>query len=332
MNVLMAGMDYSLASIEVREKFSFTTPMTDALYEKLSLRQDILGAVLISTCNRTELYISCDDDVILNPFQILCETMDYDFDAYKGLYKMKSGDGVIRHLCELSCGIKSQIWGEDQIITQVKNSITSAREHGSADSVLEVLFRNAITCAKKIKTTLKLCDRENSIAYKALYLLQADPAIHRVLVVGNGEIGRLTASILVENGYHTTMTLRQYRYGANVIPEGTETVNYSDRYEILGISDAVVSATLSPHFTLEYDKVQTLSNPPKCFIDLAVPRDIDPNIKSLQGVRFYDVDSICAEEIEESHAKQLVAINQIIEKYITEYKNWCAYKKGMACI
>lgn len=325
----MAGIDYSLASIEVREKFSFTKAIIEEIYQKLLETKNVQGSVLISTCNRTEIYISTYDEENINPFEILCDILQYNYNDYKELYKIKIGDDVMQHLCELSCGVKSQIWGEDQIISQVKNSIVCAREHGALDSTLEVIFRKAVTCGKKVKTTLKMTSTENSIAYKALNIIKADTAIKNILVIGNGEIGRLTATVLAENGYNPTMTLRQYTNGTNIIPEGTKTVNYSDRYTQLEESDAVVSATLSPHYTLEIDKITEITQCPKLFIDLAVPRDIDPRIKNLQGVKFYDVDSICAQEIAENHTKQLAEINVIIEKYILEYKKWCEYKQSI---
>lgn len=332
MNIIMAGMDYNLATIEVRERFSFTKPVIEEIYKKLKNREDIYGSVLISTCNRTELYLSCDDLDSINPFEVLCEIMDFSFEKYKSYHIMKSGDDAIRHLCELSCGVKSQIWGEDQIITQVKNSITAAREYGAVDSFLEVLFRNAVTSAKKVKTTLKLSSTENNISYKALNIIKSDNSIKNVLVIGNGEIGRLTATILSQNGYNTTMTLRQYRYGANIVPTGVDTVNYIERYEKLESMDAVVSATLSPHYTIEFARLCENKSYPKIFIDLAVPRDIDPEIARINGVKFYNVDSICAEDVKENHAKQLSQVNQIIDKYIGEFHHWCEYRKGMACV
>jgi glutamyl-tRNA reductase len=328
----MAGIDYNLASIDIREKFSFTKSNLEQIYDKISEVDNVLGSVVISTCNRTEIYISCEQDFYINPFELLCNIQGFDFLEYRKIHIIKTGDNVIKHLCELACGVKSQIWGEDQIITQVKNAISTAREFEASDSTLEVMFRNAIAAAKKVKTTVKLSSVENSIAYKAYNNIKKYTDLKKALVIGNGEIGRLMTAILVENGYDTTMTLRHYKYSNNIVPKGANVVEYSDRYEKLSDCDVVISATLSPHHTIEFDKIKNLSKKPKIFIDLAVPRDIDPQIKHLADVLFYDVDSICANEVAENHTRQLEQINDIISKYIFDYKNWCSYKKGLVCV
>lgn len=329
MNIIMAGIDHSLASIDIREKFSFTKTALEAAYERLLDNESVEGAVILSTCNRTEIYLSCGNGCRLNPFELLCDILEVDFDRYKTLHKLRTGDSVIRHLCSLACGMKSQIWGEDQIITQVKNAIVSAREFKSADSILEVLFRTAITAAKKVKTNVALNSRESSVVIKALDVIKEHSEIKNVLVIGNGEIGRLMTETLVQNNYNTTITLRQYRYSENIVPQNANVANYSDRYLSLNHADCVVSATLSPHHTLEYEEITKLKCYPKLFIDLAVPRDIDPKISLLTNTKLYDIDSLCSDEIAKSHIKQQMDAEVIIEKYIEDYHNWCSYKNKL---
>jgi len=330
----MAGIDYKLAPIDVREGFSFTKTMMKQVYSNILKDAMIFGTVIISTCNRTEIYISCEEDFYVNPFEVLCNAAGIDFAHYEKVHRVKTGDEVIKHLCQLACGVKSQIWGEDQIITQVKNAIAVSREMASADSYLEVMFRNAIAAAKKVKSTLILNSRENSIVYKALKIVKNQEMmdVKEALVIGNGEIGRLMTNVLIENGYSTTMTLRQYRYHANIIPPNANTVDYSNRYQKMNDCDVVISATLSPHYTVEMEILKRINKIPKLFIDLAVPRDIDPSIKSLPNIEVYDVDGICEDEISKNHAQQLKDIEKIIEKYICDYNRWCAFKKGLVCI
>jgi len=223
--------------------------------------------------------------------------------------------------------VKSQIWGEDQILTQVKNAIETAREMNASDSTLEVMFRTAITAAKKVKSTLKLSSIEGSVVISALRIIRSRDAIKRALVIGNGEIGRLMSSTLINNGYDTTITLRQYRYGSNIVPLGVRTVDYSERYKELCHCDVVISATLSPHYTIKFDEVNKISRYPHLFIDLAVPRDIDPCIKSLNQVELYDVDSICVGEVNKNHTEQLARVDEIIQKYILDFYRWYEFKK-----
>jgi glutamyl-tRNA reductase len=324
----MAGIDYTLAPIHIREKFSFTKSTLQVIYNDLLKNENIFGAVIISTCNRTELYLSCEDGLYINPFELLCDAVDFDYEKYSKFHTLRTGDDVIRHLCELACGVKSQIWGEDQIITQVKNAIELAREMNASDSTLEVMFRIAVTSAKKVKSVLKLSSTESSIAYSALKIIKSKDNIKKALVIGNGEIGRLMASILTGNGYDTTITLRHYRHSDNIIPLGAKTIEYGERYKKLKDCDVVISATLSPHYTLEIDRIDKMRHP--ClFIDLAVPRDIDPNIKSLSNAELYDVDSIYSGEVDKNHAEQLAMVNEIIDKYIFDYYRWYEYRKRL---
>ncbi len=222
MNIITAGLDYKIADITQREQMSFTKTAMQEVYNKLLQNDDILGAVIISTCNRTEIYISCRDDIHINPFVLL----GYDLKHY-----LLKGVDAINHLCQLACGIKSQIWGEDQIITQVKQSIAFARECKASDSILEVLFRTAITAAKKVKSLVDMKTPSNSIGHKALEVIKnhTEP-IEEILVIGNGEIGRLVTTLLLKEGYKVTLTLRQYKHGQNFVPSGANTIDYLSRY------------------------------------------------------------------------------------------------------
>ena len=317
-----------MAGIDVRSKFSFTTSEKQQIYRFLRQYPEILGAVLITTCNRTELYLSCETNSRPDPFALLCRAIGEPEESYRQLHRFRQGDEVLRHLCLLACGAKSQIWGEDQIITQVKDSLVFSRECHAADSYLEVLFRTAVTAAKRIKTEVRFSHAEQSAASKALEVLlgQKEP-LKRVLVIGNGEIGRLTAQKLLENGYHVTMTLRQYRHGSVDLPPGVSAVDYAQRYEKMEEFDAVISATLSPHYTVEAEQFSQVVSPPELFIDLAVPRDIDPKIAEKAGVTLFDIDTIARNDVKENHARQLDEIHSVIDKYEKDFENWRKHKE-----
>lgn len=326
MNIRMAGIDYSLAGIDIREKFSFTKACQAELYHRLGSDEKIYGSVIVSTCNRTEIYLSCADGYEVNPFELICKLLNVEFERYEHLHKSREGELLFWHLCRLTCGAKSQIWGEDQIISQVKNSLLLARENEATDNILEVLFRTAITCAKKIKTNVKFSKSESTVALKTLAILtkQAECG-KKVLVIGNGEVGKLVAKTLLEHGFEVTMTLRQYKYSEVELPVGAKAFDYAERYERLGEFDIVVSSTLSPHYTIKKERILELEHYPKLMIDLAVPRDIDVEVGKLQGVKLFDIDSVGKSDIEQNHRVQLVEIDQIIEKYHTDFVKWGSY-------
>lgn len=329
MNVVMSSVNYSMADIELREKISFTKSEIIKIYNSIKTNSDVLGTVIISTCNRTEIYMSLADGVNLNPLKLVCDYAGINYELYKNVYITVSGDDVIWYLSELACGIKSLIWGEDQIITQVKNALDFARENNAADSITEVMFRQAISAAKRVRTVVALRDRGDNAAGRAVSLIKKKLINPSVLVIGNGMAGREAAEQLVRNNIDTTITLRQYKHGENIVPCGVKTINYGLRYSILEKCDAVISATSSPHYTLEYSQILELKNKPVLFIDLAVPRDIDEKISSIRGIEYFNIDDISKDETDKLHDKQYDEIRSIIQRYVDDFYRWYEYKRNM---
>lgn len=329
MNLIMAGMDHSMAGIDFREKFSFTKQTQAEILTVLRGMEGIRGAVLISTCNRTELYLSIAPHMDCDPFQKLCRAAALELIPVRHHYTIRRGPEVFRHLSRLACGLESQILGEDQILTQVKDALVQARDSGATDSDLEVAFRMAITAAKKIKTVVKFSKAENSVALKTLAILNHEllsPERRHVLVIGNGEVGRLVAKTLVERGFLVSMTLRQYKYRSNEVPEGVRALDYAERYQALRAFDAVVSATSSPHYTLTYEALKALEALPSLMIDLAVPRDIELEIGCRLPVKLFDIDTIARGAVAESNQNQFRQSEAIIRKYYGDLLKWYHYK------
>lgn len=327
MNLIAAGIDYSMADIDEREGFSLTTSQKISLYQKLKERSDLVGVVILSTCNRMEVFFSCNENQHApNPFKIICEILNKDFTCYQNIYRIYNGDDVIRHLCLLSCGAESQIFGEDQIITQVKDAITFAREQNAADSILEVVFRSAITCGKRIRTDMNLTKKNIAISDKVIETIRVNQLpIQNILVIGNGKMGRRAAEDLVEKGFNVYMTVRQYKYKEVEIPNGVTCIEYGERYDYIEKTDAVVSATLSPHFTIEREKLAKSSMYPLYYFDLAVPRDIEKSVEELNGVKIYDVDMLSGGEGIDSRKEKIKEMEAYIEKYKADIYKWEKY-------
>lgn len=329
MNLVMSYIDYNMAALEDREVFSCTKTETAEIYEKLKENQQIEGSVLIATCNRTELYLNISDDADINPFEILCSCIGVEYNNYAHMSITLKGDDVLDHLCKVASGAESQIWGEDQIISQVRDSIKTARAYKASDTILNVVFRTGVSAGKKVKTLVDFKVHDNSTAAKAVNLIVRKPEIKNVLVIGNGMIGRLVAELLEKAGKKVTMTLRQYKHGENIVPDGVGTVLYGDRYKVIEESDAVISATLSPHFTVTCENIKKLSKVPSVFIDMAVPRDIDPETAQLENVTYYDIDHISREDRTVKQEEQLKQIDEIILKYKDDFYKWYDFRENM---
>ena len=123
LNIIMSYIDYNMASLSEREVFSCTKTQTAEIYSRLSAQEEILGAVLIATCNRTELYFSLKEGTELNPFSALCQCIGVSYDDYSHMSKTLEGDEAFLHLCKVASGAESQIWGDDQIVTQVDDAL-----------------------------------------------------------------------------------------------------------------------------------------------------------------------------------------------------------------
>jgi glutamyl-tRNA reductase len=312
-----------MAHLDLRQVFAFSGQQQKEIYAFLKSQPEILGSVLIATCNRTELYLSCAENSVLHPFEVLCGACGRDFGEWRDKCRLRLGEEVFVHLNRLACGAVSQIWGEDQIITQVKDALAAARTAQAADSILEVLFRNGIASGKAIKTRLPFIRTEQSAASRVLDILQArqNPPGH-VLIIGNGQMAQLTARTLLAQGFAVTMTLRQYKYGTVPIPEGAAAIPYSQRYETMPACHALVSATSSPHCTVEKEIFAALPQKPSLLFDLAAPRDIDPAIAGLPGVTCYDIDQLGQAPFVKRQKALLAQIDEMGQKYYQDFRKW----------
>lgn len=327
MKIKMTGIDYRQATLAEREVFAFTTAQAETAMQNVVQSPGIQGAVLVSTCNRTELWISAGDDRDIDLGQLLCELKQAPLAQYKNLWIVREGKEAVDHLLATASGLNSQIWGEDQILGQIKSSLEKAREAGTTDQVLEKLFQTAITCGKKIKTQIRLTSVDVSVATKAVEIIEEQfPSLKEpeCLVIGNGEMGRMVAGLLVKRGAKVTVTLRQYKRGISPIPDGCASIPYDDRLEKIKDTDIIVSATSSPHYTVKLGEVKEILTDQKqrLFLDLAVPRDVDPALKKFPNVRLLDTDSLGYSSPEDSHSASLASARQIIAEYREEFLKW----------
>lgn len=326
MSIRMIGIDHSKASVEEREVFSFTKKRQAKLLIDLKQIEGIYGGVIISTCNRMELWISCSEEYKDSIYELLCDWNYIEKGQYRGCFVERSKYEAIKHLFYLTCGMKSKILGEDQILSQVKEALRLSRENYCTDKVLEVLFRMAVTAAKKIKTEVQLPAGNSSIIHHVIRQLKCSGYIidgKRCMVIGNGEMGKLAAMKFQEEGADVLVTVRQYRSGVVEIPKGCKRINYGERLEYIDKYDIILSATASPNMTLTYSQLSEIEyKTPKLFIDLAVPRDIEPRVGSLNNVTLYDIDHFQVELLSAEMKVQIKEMSAILETKIKEYISW----------
>lgn len=326
MSILMTGVDHSTASVDIRAIFSYTKKGAAAALEKLRQIAGIRGALILSTCNRTEIWVSADDAFSGQLPELICGLKQVNQEDYGNVLVSRSGQEAVDHLFALTCGLKSSIMAEDQILTQVKDALTLARENDATDNVLETLFRMAVTAAKRVKTEVVFSHGNETAATQAISLLEKDGffvAGKRCMVIGNGEMGKIAALTLKERGTDVLVTVRQYHSGMVQIPAGCRRIDYGERLDYLPDCELVISATASPNCTLTRAAMESLTLLKRLIlIDLAVPRDIEPAVGELPGIKLYDIDDFKISRLSDRMEEELARAESILQEYKKEFLDW----------
>lgn len=317
--ILTAGFDYKNSPIEVREKFSFTSKKLYRLYEQIKNDGIIDEAIILSTCNRSEIYASCDDsgiDYLKNLF------------SDEGLIIRKDID-AIEHCFRVASGLESMVIGEDQILGQVKTAYENAVNCGCSSKILNRLFLESITTAKKIKTYTNLSAGNLSVASIAIKLLEkefGDLSGKNALMLGFGKINKIILEHLDKKNLNDIYTINRTSVG----------INFKARYNYINKADFVISCTSAPHFIITEERFKEVyaGNKPLFIVDLAVPRDIDPNIKNIDGVKLFKLDDL--EQIaSENYEKRLSAIKhaeEFIHEDTEKYLLWLKKNTTRLCL
>jgi glutamyl-tRNA reductase len=326
----MTGLDHKRADLGVREKFAIPKERTQRILAFIKNSGIAGGFVIVSTCNRTEFYASVNDIHMFNPAKILCSALDRNFSDFEHYFIERTGENVIKHLCLVASGLGSQIMGEDQIITQVREALELSRRQSCTDSYTETLFRLAIQAGKVIKTNVNFKSGTISVPIKTVDKLKTlCPLLagRNAVVIGNGWMGRLVSQLLINENVNVTVTIRENKKGDIQVPDRADTIRYNERYKAIEQADIVISATTSPHFTLRYNELSALARLPEIIVDLAVPRDIEPLVQTIPEVLLLTIDDISGES-QTLPPESILKIDEIIKEHIEKYYQWFDFKKN----
>jgi glutamyl-tRNA reductase len=330
--LLMAGIDYHTASAAIREQFALSDPLASYRFLAEHLRageagQDY-GMALLSTCNRTELWIS--GNIAHSPFELLCSLKNLEPEKYKQYFTLLEGDAAARRLFRTATGLESLIKGENQIVAQIKEAMEKARQAGCLGSVLDRLFQSALACAKKIRTETGISRGNVSAARAAVSLIQKRcPPEASALVIGNGVIGGECARLLREAGFPVSVTIRAHKARADAAPPGCESVPYEDRYQALRRRRVIISATTSPRHTIAYNELKEIwDGRERLFLDLALPRDMEEDIKKLPGLTLLNLDDLEGEAGNSFAANtgDAAKIESILDASAGAFQDWLEYR------
>ncbi len=302
--LLALGVSHQTAPLPLRERLALTEGKAAGVLNALVSEEPISEAVAISTCNRTELYIVASDTVEAETaaLGVLARQAAIRPTELLGpLYSLRGADAA-RHLFRVTAGLESMIIGEAEIQGQVKRAYELALVEAATGPVLNRLFRGALAAGKRARTETAVGEKGMSIPSVAVELATrnlSDLASRRVLLVGAGETSELTARALAARGAEAVFVANRRRNRAIALAErfGGAAVRIEELPLQLEQADIVVSATDSPHHLIEGAELEVVMenrDAPLLLIDLAVPRDIDPATRDIDGVTLYDVDDVQA--------------------------------------
>lgn len=333
--IVVIGINHKTAAVDLREKLSFTENQLARFFELCKERGEILHCVVLSTCNRTEVYVAGRDEEAsghaVTEMLAAVKGVDAD-DVRSGLY-IYVREKAVEHLFCVTAGLDSMILGETQILGQVKEAYNKACAAGMAGSVFHVLFRQAITAAKRVQTETGINQKAASISYAAVELAKkifGRLQDHTVMVLGAGKMSELTLRHLYDQGARRVIVVNRTKAHADQLAASFGGISeyYEKRRECLIKADIVISSTRAPHFVLgreEMSQVMRLRcGRPLFLIDIAVPRDVDPRVKELENVFLFNIDDL--QEVVTANLRErkqeAERARQILRQEINEFQVW----------
>ncbi len=302
MEIFILGLSHKTAPVEIREKFCVPRESVPEILQRLLRIPGVREGLVLSTCNRMEVLWAGDGEEGVSAVRELLGRVSGltspEVDPYLHLFR---GEEAVHHLFRIASSLDSMVLGEPQILGQVRDGYERAAERGAAGSVLSVLFQRALAAGKRARTETGISRNATSVSHAAVELARqilGDLAGRTVLVVGVGEMSELTAKNLVDNGAGTLLVINRTwerarelagRFGGTALP-------WDSIGEALLRSDIVISSTGSSRVLFGPDLacpvMRDRQGKPLFFIDIAVPRDVDPAVRGIEGVHLYDIDDL----------------------------------------
>ncbi len=327
MKLVCLGLNHETAPVEVREKFALSEAGVEREVAGLLGARGVEEGVVLSTCNRTEYYAVVGEDGGEQDLENwVCEQRGFLGDR-AGLFYVHEARGAAEHLCRVASGMNSMVLGETEIFGQVKQAYRKAHEGGATKGVLNQLFQRAFGVGKRVRTQTAIQEGATSVAGASVEL--AEKVFGRlkgssVMVIGAGEMSRQTARALQSRGATSVMvTNRSFDKAVDLANEiDGRAIPFSGWEVELEHLDVVIAATGAPHFVVKPGHVEAVRRKrkfrPLIMVDIAVPRDIDPEVGEIEEVYLYDIDTLqeMADEARRRREEQLKICEEIIREEI----------------
>ena len=336
MYILCLGLNHTTAPISLREKLALDENVVRIALARLAcghVASPLTELVILSTCNRVEMYAASNQLVFAELEAFLSDVTGVSVDQFHAhLYRFQDLEAV-RHLFEVAAGLDSLVIGEPQILGQVTRALELARGQNTAGSMMNRLFQAAIHAGKRTRTETDISRNPASVASLAASL--SERAVHKIseaqiVILGAGEMAELAVEALRKRGAQKILVVNRTLERARDLVQrwGAQATTFENMLSALKSADILISSTGAPHTLISVEMVreamQQRMERPLVLIDIAVPRDIDPDVNQLPQVTLYDIDNLNA-RLEHSLAERMAEVPQvknILEEELGQFEEY----------
>ncbi len=334
-NIVLLGMNHNTAPVALRECIAFTREETTQALETFQKHPDIRETILFSTCNRVEILMTVEriDRAVHDAREYLSKTKKIALDQFKNSLYIHEGYDAVRHIFRVASSLDSMIVGEPQILGQIKDAYLTATQKKTSGVILNRLLHRAFFVAKRVRSETGIGDHAVSISYAAIELgrkIFGTLEGKKVLLIGAGEMAELAVEHLMQNRSKDILVAnRTFERGVALAKRfNGNAIRFEECVDYLKIADIIISSTDSPDFVISREQVKGIMrsrrNRPIFFIDIAVPRDIDPKINRLPNTYVYDIDDLkgVIDENIEDRQKEAVKGERIVDEAVIGFRQW----------
>ena len=331
---ILIGANHKTAPVELREKLSFSQEETLTALELLEQDKDIKESLIFSTCNRTEiLYIPQKGEKIDKIIEFISSQKNIDISLFKDSLYIHKDEDAIRHLFKVASSLDSMVVGEPQILGQVKEAYRTAVDNKASGVLLNRMMHKAFSVAKKIRKETGIGDNAVSISYAAIELANkifSDLSQKSVMLLGAGEMAELAVEHLISNKVKNILVAnRTFKNAVELAQKFKgQAVKFEERIDALKDVDIIISSTGATEYVLTKKQIQQAMKKRRhntlFFIDIAVPRDIDPDINKISNAYVYDIDDLknIVESNIDQRGKETIKAQRFIDEAVIKFRIW----------
>lgn len=335
LDIVLTGLNHTTAPVNIREKLAFSNDESAAAVDYLHEQPGIKEVLLFSTCNRVEVLITAEDgnEAIRLAREYIARTKNTDVSEFENHMYTHQGPEAVRHIFRVASSLDSMVVGEPQILGQIKEAFRITVKKKASGVILNRMFHRAFNVAKRVRTETGIGDSAVSISYAAIELAKkifGDLEDRKVLLVGAGEMAELAVEHLIRNRVGDIFVAnRTFERGVELAERfNGKALRFEEIAPSLETVDIIISSTGSPTAVVTRDMVKGVirnrRNRSLFFIDIAVPRDIDPAINKLNNCYVYDIDDLkgVIDDNLEARNREAVKAERIVDEAVVRFDKW----------